>query len=153
MRRFDQEWELLIAARDWLGEAGYELVESRGPEGMDQGMDAYVGAASSVRIVADRSQWFVDVRPSAEEVNWFSLESWSVCLGAPVLFHDPRPTPTQEDWLTVLANSWWLRPQLDYLREHIQMIEAACQPTAVSETLRCLSEARVAAAAFPRKRA
>ena len=113
MRRFDQEWALLIAARTWLGDAGYELVDSRGPEGMDQGLDAYTGTLVGIMLWADRSQWFVDIRPLAHSGDWFNLESWSICLGAPVVFHDTRPRQSQQDWLEVLENSWWLQPQLD----------------------------------------
>ena len=149
MRRFDQEWALLVAARTWLGDAGYELVDSRGPEGMDQGFDIYSRAAVRIRLVADRSQWFVDVRPVAHLGDWFSLESWSICLGEPVLFHDPRPTITQQDWLQVHANSWWLQPQLDFLRSHLRNIEDSCQPDRVDETLACLAKAHAATAAFP----
>lgn len=149
MRRFDQEWALLIAARTWLDDAGYELIESRGPEGMDQGLDAYIGLVAGIRLVVDRSQWFVDVRPAAHNGDWFSLESWSICLGAPVLFHDTRPRLSRQDWPDVLANSWWLEPQLDYLRVHLRSIEDACQPTRVKETLDCLAKARAATAALP----
>lgn len=155
MRRFDQEWELLVDARTWLRDRGQRLLDSRGPEGMDQGFDVYTGDRLGIRIIADRSQWFVEVRPEAEAVvavgweGWFNLEAWDTCLGAPATFHDTRPTLTDEDWATVLANSWWLQPQLDYLRDHLAEIELACHPDRVKGTLACLLEAQRRLSAFP----
>jgi hypothetical protein len=154
MRRFEQEWDELVAARTWLDDRGLRLTESRGPEGMDQGFDVYAGDRLGLKILADRSQWFVEVRPGTEGIDagasdeWFTLEAWSVCLGAPVLFHDPRPG-RMEDWAAVLANSWWLEPQLDYLREHFDQIEGACSAEHVEATIACLSTAQRGLSAFP----
>jgi hypothetical protein len=55
MRRFDQEWQLLVAARKWLRDRGYRLLDSRGPEDMEQGFDVYAGEQLGIRIVADRA--------------------------------------------------------------------------------------------------
>ena len=83
------------------------------------GLATYQGDRVNISLVADRSQWFVDVQPATDapvapgSPGWFGLEEWSRCLGSPVLFHDARPTPTDEDWLEVIANSWWLEPQLN----------------------------------------
>jgi hypothetical protein len=155
MRRFDREWKLLMSARTWLRERGLRLVESRGPEGMDQGFDLYADNRLGTRIIADRSQWFVEVHPGAENLDaagwrgWFGLEAWSTCLGSPVLFHDTRPTSTDKDWAAALANSWWLEPQLDYLRDHLAEIQQACSPAHVEATVACLSEAQRRLSAFP----
>jgi len=98
MRRFDQEWELLVSARTWLVDHGFRLLGSRGPEGMSQGFDIDACDRMGLRIVADRGQWLVEVHPGIEGIDaggwegWFSLEAWSVCLGQPRLFHDSRPT-------------------------------------------------------------
>ena len=158
MRRFDQEWQLLLAARTWLGERGLRLLDSRGPEGMDQGFDVYADDRLGIRIIADRSQWFVEVHPGNETIDaggrkhWFSLEVWSNCLGAPVFFHDARPTLTDQDWAAVLANSWWLEPQLDYLRQNFDQIEQACSPELVEATIACLKATQPGLSAFPPKR-
>jgi hypothetical protein len=155
MRRFDREWQLLVAARTWLRGSGFRLLDSRGPEGMDQGFDVYADNRVGIRIMADRSQWFVEIHPGAEGIDavgsqgWFTLEAWSTCLGTTVLFHDNTPTLTDLDWATVLANSWWLEPQLDYLRDHLAQIQDACSPESVEATGVCLSEAQRALSAFP----
>lgn len=139
----------------WLGDRGYRLLESRGPEGMDQGFDLYAGDHVEIRIIADRSQWFIEVRPGTEAVDasgwegWFNLEAWSTCLGAPATFHDTRPTLTDEDRTIVLANSWWLQPQLDFLRAHLSEIEDACQADRMRATLACLADAQRRLSAFP----
>jgi hypothetical protein len=155
MRRFDQEWQLLVAARTWLRDRGYRLLDSRGPEGMEQGFDVYAGDGLGLRIIADRGQWFVEVHPGADGIDaagwegWSTLEAWSTCLGEPVTFHDTRPTFTDEDRAAVLANSWWLQPQLDYVQDHLTQIERACQPDRVEATLRCLGDAQRRQSAFP----
>lgn len=150
MRRFERDWKLLVASRTWLGERGLRLIDSRGPEGMDQGYDVYVGDRLGVRIVADRGQWFVEVHPGVEDVDaarsmrytkgWFNLEAWSACLAQPVLFHDPTPARTDREVSAVLENSWWLEPQLDYLREHFGEIEDSCSTNRIDATLMCLAE-------------
>src|SRR5687768_12504360 len=97
MSRFDREWKLLLAARTWIKAGGLRLVESRGPEGMDNGYDIYESDRLGLRIVADRGQWFVEVHPGVDGLHgaasqtWFTLEQWSSCVDAPVLFHDTRP--------------------------------------------------------------
>jgi hypothetical protein len=58
-----------------------------------------------------------------------------------MLFHDPSPAFTDADRVAVLANSWWLRPQLDYLRDHLDEIEAMCAPDRVADTVTCLVDA------------
>jgi hypothetical protein len=147
MRRFDVEWQELIGARAWLAERGLRLVDRRGPEGMDQGYDVYRSDRMGLRILADRSQWFVELRPVTEDADsatserWFSLEAWSDCLGSPVLFHDSRATRTDADWSAVLANSWWLEPQLTYLRAHFAEITDACSPERIDATRACLDSA------------
>ena len=76
MRRFDQEWQLLVAALKWLRDRGYRLLDSRGPEGMEQGFDVYAGEQLGIRIVADRGQWFLEVHPGADgrdAVGWEGL--------------------------------------------------------------------------------
>ena len=157
MRRFDQEWELLVSARAWLSDRGLRLVDSRGPEGMDQGFDLYEDDRLGLKILADRSQWFVEVRPGTQGIDggasdeWFTLEAWSVCLGAPVLFHDPRPTKTDQDWAIVLENSWWLEPQLVYLRENLDQIEQACSADRLDATVACLRAAQRGLSPFPPK--
>jgi hypothetical protein len=159
MRRFEEEWELLVEARGWLSDRGYRLIDSRGPEGMDQGFDVYVGKVIGIRIVADRSQWFVEVRPSAEAGDafgyrdWFDLECWSTCLGSETLFHDPgKAVRAERNPYEAMANSWWLRPQLDYLRAHLGDIERACLPDVVEHTRSCLLDARRRNAPFPPRR-
>jgi hypothetical protein len=69
MRRFEQEWQLLVVARKWLHDGGYRLLDSLGPEGMEQGFDIYGGDQLGIRIVADRGQWFVEVHPGADGVG------------------------------------------------------------------------------------
>ena len=144
--RFDEEWRLLVRARTWLGERGYRLVDSRGPEGMEQGFDIYVGESLAIRIVADRGTWSVDVRPGRIEGDWFGyegwfdLEEWSTCLRAPVVFHDTRQPVSDQDWVEVIESSWRLSPQLEYLRGHLATIEEACHPTRVEQTKACLEE-------------
>ena len=134
-------------------------MESRGPIGMEQGLDMYAGDRIGLRIVADRGQWFIDVQPGKVKTNvggstgWFSLEAWSSCLGAPVLFHDGRPTDADGEWQAVLENSWQLEPQLKYLREHLDQIDAACSPEIVEATLACLLAIQRKLSAFPPKRA
>lgn len=92
---------------------------------MDQGGDSYANDWLGIRVVADRSQWYVEVHPETDGIDaggwkgWFSLEAWSACLGQPTLFHDPRPKLTDQDWVAVIENSWRLEPQLGYLREHL----------------------------------
>ena len=151
MRRFEEEWRLLVEVRSWLSDRGYRLIDSRGPEGMDQGFDVYVGAAIGIRIIADRSQWFVEVHCSAGAVDaygyrdWFNLECWSTCLGSEVIFHDPGKAGSAERnpvTSAMIANSWWLRPQLDYLRAQLGEIERACLPDVVEHTRACLLDAK-----------
>lgn len=115
---------------------------------MDQGYDVHAGDLLGIRIIADRSQWLVELRPGpdAPDANgwegWFSLEAWSSCLGSPMLFHDARPAITDEDRVEVLANSWWIEPQIAYLREHLSDIERACSPDRIDTTRGCLNSQR-----------
>lgn len=147
MGRFDREWQLLLSSRGWLVERGYRLLETRGPEGMDSGFDLYTGGQLGIRVTADRGQWWIEAHPGPAHIDafgwdgWFNLEAWSTCLGAPVLFHDTRPKLTDEDWAAVLTNSWWLEPQMDYLRDHLAEIEQACAPERLEATVACLLEA------------
>lgn len=147
---FYEEWQLLLNTREWFDARGYALVETRGPEGMNQGFDVYVGKSVAIRIIADRGQWFIEVHPQTEGPDaarndgWFSLEPWSTCLGSLMLFHDPSSAFTDADRVAVLANSWWLRPQLDFLRDHLEEIEAMCAPDQVADTITCLVEAESA---------
>lgn len=155
MRRFDREWEMLVASRTWLGERGYRLIESSGPGGMEQGFDLYAGERLGIRLSADRGQWLVELHtgPGGPDAvgweGWFNLEAWSQCLGGLVLFHDKRPALSDRDRAEVLANSWWLEPQLDYLRAHLDQIEARCLPETIEATRECLSGAQRELAASP----
>jgi hypothetical protein len=148
MRSFDRDWQQLEASRPWFLDRGYRLTDARGPEGMEQGLNAYEGVWLSIRLSADRGQWFVEISPgtgapvASGSVGWYSLEAWSKCLGSPVLFHDTRPRSTEADWTEVVANSWWLEPQLNYLRDHLAEIERACSPERVDTTRECLISAR-----------
>ena len=147
MNQFKEEWRLLVAARAWFSTRGYRLIDSRGPEGMDQGFDVYVGDRLGIRLVADRGSWDVEVHPGTEGLlaggshQWFNMEAWSTCLGEPVLFHDADPPWTDEDWAELLAHSWRLEPQLAYLRATLPAIEAACFPERIDTTLDCLGAA------------
>jgi hypothetical protein len=128
----------LEATGDWLEERDYALAESRGPEAMSSGLHRYVRPQTSILITADRGQWFVDVQPDQDSDDWFTLESWSACLGEAVSFHDRRPRLSDQDWLEVIANSWRLEPQVQYLRAHLDEIEAACEPARLEQTIECL---------------
>jgi hypothetical protein len=139
MAAFRKDWDLLVSTRSWLSEVGYRLIESRGPEGMDQGLHAYEGDHLEIRIVADRGQWFVEARPRAAP-TWFTLEPWSVCIGAPVLFHVAPAIRTDEEQLKALSASWKLAPQVEYLRAHLVDLEQACDAIAISRTMDCLNE-------------
>ena len=114
---------------------------------MNQGLHEYAGRIG-IRIVADRGQWFFDIGPMSgdalREQEAFDIETWSACLGEPTLFHDPRATLDLEldAWPEVIANSWWLEPQLDYLKRHLEQIEQLCDPTLLDGTLACLMENR-----------
>ena len=138
---FDEDWHRLLSSRQWLIGRGYALAETRGPEGMESGLDRYDGRHLSIRIVADRGQWFVGIQSTRTDAGWQSLESWSACLGEPALFHVSRSSESDEAWATAMADSWHLSPQLDYLREHLDAIEAACHPHRVDISLDCLSAA------------
>jgi hypothetical protein len=122
---------------------------------MDSGLELFAGGLLAIRVIADRGQWFVEARPGQEHVDavgfdgWFNLEAWSTCLGAQSLFHDTRPTLMDDDWATVIANSWWLAPQMEYVREHLGEMEPACSAERVDETRVCLSRARRALSPFP----
>jgi hypothetical protein len=132
---------------DWFEDRGYRLIDRQGPEGMDQGLHVFEGPKLGIRITADRSQWFVEIRPSVDpnlqdrDEAWFDLELWSICLGQPTLFHVPDGSVAEQ-----LANSWTLQPQLDYLKEHIQQIEAHVERGRVSDTAACLRKAQDARA-------
>jgi len=147
VNQFKEEWRLLVAAREWFSARGYRLIDSRGPEGMDQGFDVYLGDRLGIRLVADRGSWDVEVHPATEGLlawgsqQWFNMEAWSTCLGEPVLFHDADPPLTGEDWAELLAHSWRLEPQLAYLRATLPAIEAACSPERIDATLACLGAA------------
>lgn len=149
---FVDEWRLLEAALAWLGDVGYRLTDSRGPEGMNQGFHVYAGERVAVRVIADRGQWEVEVRPDPNGADayssgdWFSLEAWSVCLGAPILFH-----VQSDDWAYVSARSWRLAPQLEFLRANLEAIEAASSRERIFETRAALSLAQRDLSAFPPK--
>jgi hypothetical protein len=114
---------------------------------MDSGLDLYAGKQLGIRVTADRGQWWIEAHPGLTVIGasgrdgWFNLEAWSACLGAPTLFHDMRPKSTDDDWAAVLTNSWWLEPQMDYLRDHLAKIEEACAPERLEGTVACLLEA------------
>lgn len=138
MRSFDDDWKLLEATRDWLEERDYALAESRGPEAMSSGLHRYARQRTGIRITADRGLWFIDVQPGQDSDDWFNLDSWSACLGERLSFHDQRPRLSDQDWLEVIANSWRLEPQVQYLRAHLDEIEAACEPARLEQTIECL---------------
>lgn len=140
-RPFDKDWQLLLATRSWLSERGYKLVETRGPQAMDQALDRYAGDYLALRIAAHRSQWFVEVKTAHDWSDWHALKSWSACLGVPASFHDPRLMTSEGSEKTPS----YLASQLDYLRDHLTEIEAACQPDRVEATLKCVSAAEFAA--------
>ena len=129
---------------------GYRLIASRGPEGMHQGYHVYVGDVAAIRVIADRGQWFVDVRPDPDRpevsgwVGWFNLEAWGLCLGIEATFHSDSGR-----WPAILANSWRLAPQLDWLEAHLAEVQAAAAPERAGQTRLCLSEAQRALSAFP----
>jgi hypothetical protein len=137
---FASEWQVAMSIEPWLLERGYELVESRGPEGMAQGLRRYSGLTGDVLVVADRGQWFIDVRPSGAPSGRYDFGVWSITLGAPVKFHT-------DEW--ALDTSWQLQPQLDYLRSHLAEIEAACLPERRVTTMEKLLKAQRATEAFP----
>jgi hypothetical protein len=136
-RRFDKDWQLLLATRSWLSERGYKLVETRAPEATDQALLRYAGDYLALRIAAYRGHWFVEVKTAHDWSDWHTLKIWSACLGAHASFHDPRLMTSKgsEKTLSYLAS------QLDYLRDHLTEIEAACQPDRVETTLKCVSAA------------
>lgn len=148
--KFADEWRRLEGTQPWLRELGFRLIDSRGPEGMNQGFHVYAGERVAVRIIADRDQWFVEVRPDPHGADasgwkdWFTLEAWSECLGAPVLFH-----VESGDWPDRLANSWWLAPQLDYLRANLGAIEVASAAERLTATRSRLLAAQRHQSAFP----
>jgi hypothetical protein len=154
MSRFDDEWRLLIESRLWLQSRGYRLFDSRGPEGMNQGFDAHAGTMCSIRITADRGQWFVEIRPGASHQSakgsehWFNLEVWSRCLGHPLLFHEDPTGTTDKEVGHSLNNSWWLEPQLRFLRDRLSEIESACSTEQLTSTIECLRTARRALSPF-----
>jgi hypothetical protein len=143
MSRFRKEWLAVVAMTDWFDERGYRLIHRQGPEGMDQGFHLFEGRHLGIRITADRSQWFVEIRlsegpnPEHSREIWFDLELWSICLGQPTLFHVSEGSVPDQ-----LANSWTLRPQVDYLKNHIGHIEARVEGGRVSETAARLRKAQ-----------
>jgi len=122
---------------------------------MNNGYDIYESDRLGLRIVADRGQWFVEVRPGVDGLNaaasqtWFTLEQWSSCLDAPVLFHDTRPARSDDEIAAALENSWHLEPQLAYLAEHLNQIEEACTADRIQATLSCVKAAQLRQNAFP----
>jgi hypothetical protein len=157
MRQFDKDWKLLRPTRRWLSMRGYKLVETRGPDALDQALgrygldvqtaafvgdqyrigDQYAGDHVALAIVAWGGHWFVQVKTAQDRSDWYTLKSWSACLGAPASFYDPRLMTNDESEQTPSD----LASQLDYLREHLTEIEAACQPDRVEATLKCVSAA------------
>lgn len=150
MTTFLDEWRLLEAAKAWMRDGGFQLIDRRGPEGMNQGFHVYAGEHIAVRMIADRDQWVLGVRPDPHRADaydsrdWFNLEAWSVCLGVPVLFHVESEDPTE-----VFARSWRLAPQLDFLRANLESINAASAQKRVSETRARLVAAQSELSAFP----
>lgn len=150
MTTFLDEWRLLEGAQTWLRDGGFQLIDSRGPEGMNQGFHVYVGEHIAVRVIADRDQWEVEVRPDRHQADaydsrdWFNLEAWSVCLGVPVLFH-----VESEDSGDAIARSWRLAPQLEFLRANVESIDAASAQERVSKTRARLVAAQSELSAFP----
>ncbi len=148
MGGFDEEWKLLVQAGAWLTDRGYRLVQSHGPGGMEQGAHVYLGESVGIGFLADRGHWSIELRPGPTtgdwygEKDWFGLECWSLCLGAPVVFHYSRRLVIvpEREWMDESAASGRLRPQLEYLRVHLTSIEEACHPTRVQQTTRCLTE-------------
>lgn len=72
------------------------------------------------------------VKPTASEDAADLLDAWATCLGTAQPTFKEQPS----DWF------WDLRLQLDFLRENIAAIEAACEPERTAATLRCLEGAR-----------
>lgn len=138
MGQFDEDWQLLRATRPWLVGRGYELVETRGPGAKGQALARYAGEHLALRIVAYHGNWSIEVKTAHDWSDWHILEFWSDCLGAPASFHDPRLMSSEG----VAKTPSYLAPQLDYLREHLTEIEAACQPDRVETTLKCVSDAQ-----------
>lgn len=150
MTDFARDWRALEEAQSWITAAGYRLVAARGPEGMRQGWHLYCGDCVAIRVVADRGQWFVDVRPDPDHPDvfsskdWFSLEAWGACLGIAASFH-----ADSDKWSTILASSWRLAPQLEWLEANLIAIESAAARERAAETRACLADAQRALSPFP----
>ena len=138
MGNFSQDVRLLKNLGLTLARRGYVIEEPwrRGP--MSSGTMSLANPVASVRMTADRGQWFIEIRPSNGGLKWFDLEQWSACLGEPVLFHKTDRSLQTEDVAAALAASWHLPPQVSWLERHLDVIEATCTPAARSTTLECL---------------
>jgi len=141
MTAFEDDWRLVEAFDSWLAGRGYRLVGSQGPEGMASALRLYRGGGVVLRVTSDRGQWFLAVGPDQAgdlESAEFTLEAWGRVLGWPAWFHSAS-----------IDTSWNLVPQLDWLRAHLEQIEAASSPERVAGTYAALVAARRALAAFP----
>lgn len=68
-----------------------------------------------------------------------AAQEWSICVGAPALFHEVPAVWTDEEQLNAMHASWQLAPQVDYLRAHLVDLEGACDPDQLSQTADCLA--------------
>jgi hypothetical protein len=119
-----------------LQERGYKHAESVYSDSFGNRLERFEGARLEILITKDRDFWEIDVRPTLQGAGWRSLEIWSLCIGMPARLHESQPPDVRMPPIPTR-----LGPQLDYLRQHLSALEAACHPNRVDSALQCLAAA------------
>jgi hypothetical protein len=129
IRRTD--WREFSDAKAWLVDRGYTLTrDERYP--MSGALADLRNDGKSVAIESDRGVWTVSAGPPSDDSRLHLLDAWAACLGT--------ATPDFKEESSDIF--WSLRVQLGYLRAHLSLIESACEPERLDDTLRCLEHAR-----------
>jgi hypothetical protein len=135
---FHEAKRVLNTLHETLSRRGYNVSVPWRDGPMSSGRMSLSGSTADVRVLADRGQWFIEIRPTTEDSKWFDLELWSSCLGQPASFHVDARSMETKDVAAALAASWRLEPQVSWLESNLDMIERACSARESRTVLDCL---------------
>lgn len=138
MRAFHDDLRLLHMLESSLADRAYTVTTPWREGPMSSGEMSFAGPLSEIRVLADRGQWFIEIRPAGGGTRWFNLEQWSGCLGEPASFSVTARSMKTKDAGEALAASWRLDPQVSWMERHLDDIERACLPHESPATFACL---------------
>lgn len=90
--------DALAALASRLRAAGFSPVRSARTESFGDRLVVYAKSLLLVRIVSDRSQWFLELG-GRDWDDWFDPDTWKACLDRTELSLEPSTTSEQAEFL------------------------------------------------------